>query len=208
MITLVETVAENHHAICPARGTDVPSLAHLRTFQHRGAGVFGDRTMDMALRVHRIEGIPIEKRFWHYVKKLDGCWIWCGTIDQNGYGKLTWRTKGVQSVCSAHRVSWLVNKGEIPDRMFVCHHCDNKRCVRPSHLFLGTAKDNTHDAIVKGRMAFQRITHCFKGHEYVAENTYWHNNRGKLRRKCKACKREWDRLGYLKRKGEILCQTP
>lgn len=52
----------------------------------------------------------------------------------------------------AHRVSWILSYGEIPQGMLVLHHCDNTFCVNPTHLFLGTQRDNVHDALAKGRM--------------------------------------------------------
>jgi hypothetical protein len=51
---------------------------------------------------------------------------------------------------AAHRIAWILSHGPIPDGMYICHHCDTKACVRPSHLFVGTAADNTHDAMEKG----------------------------------------------------------
>lgn len=59
---------------------------------------------------------------------------------------------GGKRQAGAHRVSWRLAHGEIPDELHVCHHCDNKRCVRPDHLFLGTRSDNLSDAAVKGRL--------------------------------------------------------
>lgn len=56
----------------------------------------------------------------------------------------------------AHRVSWELFRGPIPNKLFVLHKCDNKNCINPDHLFLGTAKDNIHDCIRKGRAWFQK----------------------------------------------------
>ena len=85
-------------------------------------------------------------RFWNRVKKTRGCWIWTGVISRR-YGalKVNGRTH------RAHRFSWVLRFGEIPEGLFVCHHCDNPVCVRPDHLFLGTPLDNMRDKIAKGR---------------------------------------------------------
>lgn len=71
-----------------------------------------------------------------------GCWLW-SDIDDNRYGQF----RGM----AAHRVSYELFREEIPDGMFVCHHCDVPRCVNPDHLFLGTQKDNMQDKVSKGR---------------------------------------------------------
>lgn len=90
-------------------------------------------------------------RFWRNVRKGDGCWEWtAGMSNTNGYGVFTTPYNPHQS---AHRFAWVIHNGPIPEGLHVCHHCDNRKCVRPDHLFLGTAKDNTHDMIRKGRQA-------------------------------------------------------
>lgn len=91
-----------------------------------------------------------EDRFWEKVEKTDGCWNFSANRKGKGYFRLG--LPGERHV-SAHRFSYEIAFGPIPDGLWVLHHCDNPKCVRPDHLFLGTAKDNTQDALNKGRMA-------------------------------------------------------
>ena len=77
----------------------------------------------------------------------NGCWEWMGTKLRGGYGGLSVRGKTWQ----AHRFSYVVFIGEIPDGMLVCHACDNPSCVNPNHLFLGTHKTNAEDRVKKKR---------------------------------------------------------
>jgi hypothetical protein len=89
----------------------------------------------------------VESRFWERVNKTDGCWEWQGYLT-HGYG--TFRYEGRHQ--GAHRVSYAMAYGN-PGSLQVLHHCDNRRCVRPDHLFLGTNTDNVADKMAKNRQA-------------------------------------------------------
>lgn len=90
---------------------------------------------------------PFEPYFWSLVKKGNGCWKWIGGVDGNGYSRV-WCNGRRQA---AYRVAYELTKGPIPEGMLACHHCDNKLCVNPDHLFIGTQKDNMQDWTRKGK---------------------------------------------------------
>jgi hypothetical protein len=96
---------------------------------------------------------PWLKRFWLKVRKTDQCWEWTGCKNVKGYGRLFIHKNGQRDVQLAHRLSYQAFIGDIPEGMFVLHGCDNPSCVKPDHLFLGTAQDNSSDMVAKDRHA-------------------------------------------------------
>jgi hypothetical protein len=97
--------------------------------------------------------IPKEIRFWRQVEKTETCWNWVGGHTTGGYGVMSnHETPGVPTY--VHRFSYTLHKGIIPTSLFVLHSCDNRTCVNPDHLFLGTLIDNVQDMVSKKRHGF------------------------------------------------------
>jgi hypothetical protein len=87
--------------------------------------------------------------FWANMNKEGECWEWQRYRYRNGYGYVCWRGKKYLT----HRLAYQLTFGLIPSGLWVLHRCDNPPCCNPTHLFTGTPKDNTRDALRKGRMA-------------------------------------------------------
>jgi hypothetical protein len=141
---------------------------------------------------NRLSDKTIE-RFWRKVEMIPfhDCWEWIGSnYGHTGYGKLFCSYLGTGL---AHRISWMINVGAIPDGFLVCHSCDNRNCVNPKHLFLGSYKDNAIDASKKKRLAQQRKTHCPVGHAYSGTNLYLYKS-GRGCRECRNIAREKSRV--------------
>lgn len=105
--------------------------------------------------------LSFEERFWKHVNKESGirmphmrddCWLWTGKRNRAGYGEyVIEKRRGHRRKVRAHRIAWQLTHTHQLTTQFVCHRCDNPPCVRPSHLFRGTAKTNTRDAVRRGR---------------------------------------------------------
>lgn len=85
---------------------------------------------------------------------MSECIEWTGALSFSGYGQR--KIPGTRKNVLVHRKAYAEAYGPIPNGMFVCHKCDNRKCYNPEHLFLGTPKDNMHDMIAKGRRVFGR----------------------------------------------------
>lgn len=129
--------------------------------------------------------------FWSRVDKLtEPCWIWQGRTDRLGYGRY-----GTGNLI-AHRVAYEFMVGPIPDGLTLDHLCRNRRCVNPAHLEAVTL----HTNILRGQAPAARNarkTHCGRGHEFTAENTYWRADGG---RECRQCQRICQRIHRERRK--------
>ena len=132
-------------------------------------------------------------RFWLKVivpEDRRQCFEWTGYRDKDGYGRH--RPGTGKNYVGAHRFAWQLAGGEIPKGLHVLHRCDNRPCVNPHHLLVGTPKDNAQDMMVRGRFrnAHMLQTHCIHGHEFTPENT---RNTKRGHRQCKTCQRIIDR---------------
>ncbi len=93
----------------------------------------------------------------YYIDKENHCWNWNKCFFNSGYGRMMFNYINYR----AHVLSYLLHKGNVKKGLFVCHKCDNKKCVNPDHLFLGTAKDNMQDCLKKNRKSWSgfKLTH-------------------------------------------------
>ena len=132
-----------------------------------------------------------EDRFWAKVeKKPNGCWDWTASCFWDGYGMFRW--EGHPSG-RAHRYSYELHRGRIPDGKIIDHLCRNRKCVNPDHLEVVTNRENIMRGEGPEKIAdFHRSkTHCPHGHEFTEENTYMAKEQKKCvrQRQCRTCTR-------------------
>jgi hypothetical protein len=138
--------------ICCVKGCDRPILSiglcvnHYRRNRKYGSPVAS------AIHSGAYRGLSPEARFWKQTLKQDGdgCWNWLTGCDMDGYGAFAGEFDGVL-YRRAHRYSYALHFGHPPVGMHVCHKCDNPKCVRPDHLFIGSPLENMTDKMTKGR---------------------------------------------------------
>jgi hypothetical protein len=169
-----------------------------------------------------------ETQFWENVEPIPegaGCWEWLGTLNNYGYGVVFKWHQGKTHMMLAHRFAYAHLVGPLPINVttrrskhenVVRHTCDNRTCVNPKHLLLGTQADNVKDQLDRGRLDLTTFheahakafgytkTHCRRGHERTEENSAPYIKRGKTYTQCKVCARERQKDRYWAGKNSLL----
>lgn len=125
----------------------------------------------------------------------DGCWNWTGALSR-GYGQITYKGKHQ----TAHRFVFNTFVEPIEDGMWVLHHCDNRKCVNPKHLYQGTPVNNRSDMLKRNRWShpWAKRTHCSKGHEYLSSGFSLAKDGSRV---CHVCQRDHKRAQRAAKKG-------
>lgn len=131
------------------KGRPIPKFCSHKCRGHTGFKPGGEFRISEATEEEKMK--RLKKSFEKNVIRQEGCWGWNGSKSRGGYGVMT--CKRAIGSDRAHRASWIIHKGKIPDGMHVCHTCDNPICTNPGHLWLGTHRQNNDDKIAKGREA-------------------------------------------------------
>lgn len=141
------------------------------------------------------------EKLWAKIDKRspDECWLWTAATNSGGYGHVRIGGRAGHNITATRLMVEMLGV-EIPPGFDVCHTCDNRRCVNPKHLWLGTRSQNIQDMHDKGRgfSLGRTITHCPKAHEYTVENTYY--SRSNKQRHCRECTRQIRRKRTLREK--------
>ena len=166
--------------ICGHNGRTKESIKHLSKARNKWIAKSRDRKKHL-------------KDFWSKVVKKKGCWEWKGTVDKPGYSIIFICGKSTK----AHRFSWELHNGKIPDGLTIDHLCRNRACVNPAHLEPVTHREN----IIRGISPVAenaKKTHCKYGHPFDDKNTYFLRGH----RQCRICQNEATKR-YRKRKQAV-----
>ncbi len=127
----------------------------------------------------------IHERFLEKVQIVEECWEWMSVVNDSGYGEFSMDGR----MKKAHRASYELFNGSIPDGLLVRHKCDTRTCVNPWHLILGTAKDNSQDTLSRGRNPNASKSFCIRGHS-LKDPKNLVPRKGKVKvRVCRTCAR-------------------
>lgn len=132
--------------------------------------------------------------FWKKVVKMKNCWNWVACKGQDGYGHLSVNGKNFR----AHRISYMISNGEIPEGFQIDHLCRNTSCVNPKHLEAVTQRENIMRGFGITAQNLRKI-YCINNHKFTNGNTWFYKEKGAIRRVCKACTKIKTR-NYLERK--------
>jgi hypothetical protein len=119
----------------------------------------------LAARLTHPAEVASRASFWAKVNMLAGCWTWTGATNSAGYGHVSYGGRNY----STHRCAYEYTFGQLPNDLFVCHHCDNPPCVNPAHLYAGTPKDNTSDMYRRGRAGLLGAEGSANSHALLTE---------------------------------------
>ncbi len=143
-------------------------------------------------------------RFWEkaFPEPNSGCWLWVGGLNQKGYGKFFYNKRPAM----AHRASYEMHVGPIPDGLELDHLCRVRCCVNPDHLEPVSSSENTKRGLTPALSRDRQLskTHCPSGHPYSPENTYLRSNGD---RSCRTCERDRKRIDMRRRRAELRCEA-